>query len=170
MLNEKRCRYFSVHNDGTSSPKTNDEKELSLMKLTPEVNVKFRTMSPEEPENTDVVGLKKAHDNSFQKLILEIEISNAMVGMCTDRESVNIAMYKLVKQDMGDHLLLTLCPAHKLELAIENAFSLSNVNKLCAETYKTVLYFFRRSDLRWRLFKRQATFDGKTPIRYKRPE
>ena len=113
--------------------KTNDGNELFLMKLAPEGKVKFRTMSLEEPENTAAVGLKKACDNSFQKLNFEIEISNAMVGMCTDGAPVNIAMYKLVKQDMGDHLLLTLCPAHKLELAIENAFSLSNVNKLCAE-------------------------------------
>ena len=36
--------------------------------------------------------------------------------------------------------------------------------------YKTVSYSFRRSNLRWRLVKRQTKFDGKTPIRYKRPE
>ena len=75
------------------------------MKLAPEGKVKFRTMSLEEPENTDALGLKKALDNSFQKLNLEIEISNVMVGMCTDGEPVNIAMYKIVKQNMGDHLL-----------------------------------------------------------------
>ena len=96
------------------SAKINDEKELFLMKLAPEGKVKFRTMSLEEPENTNAVWLKKALNNSFQKLNLEIEISNAMIGMCTDRAPVNIAMYKLVKQNMGDHLLLTLCPAQTL--------------------------------------------------------
>ena len=135
---------------GSSSAKTKDEKELFLMKLTPEGKVKFRTMSLEEPKNTDAVGLKKALHNSFLKLNLELEISNAMD---TDGPPVNIAMYKLVRQDMGDHLLLTLCPAHK--------HSLSNVNKLCAESYKTVFYFFRRSNLRWRLFKRRATLTAK---------
>ena len=54
------------------------------MKLAPEGKVKFRMMSLEESENTDAVGLKKALDNSFHKLKLELEISNAMVGMCTD--------------------------------------------------------------------------------------
>ena len=55
------------------------------MKLAPEGKVKFRTMSLEEPKNTDAVGLKKALDNSFQKLNLELEISNAMVGKCTSK-------------------------------------------------------------------------------------
>ena len=50
------------------------------MKLAPGGKVKFRTMSLEEPENTDAVGLKKALDNSFQKLNLELEISNVQIS------------------------------------------------------------------------------------------
>ena len=37
--------------------------------------------------------------------------------MCTDGAAVNLAMYRLVKEEVDEHYMFTLCPAHKIELA-----------------------------------------------------
>lgn len=54
----KTVKFYSVHNDGSSAAKIMDEKELFIMKLTPDATVKFRIMSLEERENTNANGLK----------------------------------------------------------------------------------------------------------------
>ena len=57
-------------NDGSSSAKTMDEKELFLMKTAAEGHPKYSVMSLEEPENAHAEGLKRAMENSFEKLNL----------------------------------------------------------------------------------------------------
>ena len=37
-------------------------------------------------------------------------------------------MYRLVKEEASKHYMLTLCPAHKIELAISDAFKESALN------------------------------------------
>ena len=37
-------------------------------------------------------------------------------------------MHELIKNEIVEHYLLTLCPTHKIEWAIENAFELSALN------------------------------------------
>ena len=49
--------------------------------------------------------------------------------MCSDGTKINVAAYNLAKEDLGEHYLLILCPAHKLELAIKDAFETSNFNE-----------------------------------------
>lgn len=89
--------------------------------------------------------------------------------MCTDGAPVNVKMHKLIKNELGEHYLLTLCPAHKIELAIKDAFELSNLNNDCNADYVNIFYLFKKANLRWRLFKRQSIFEGIPYIRYKRP-
>ena len=89
--------------------------------------------------------------------------------MCTDGAPVNVKMHDLVKSDLGEHYLLTLCPAHKIELAIRDAFEESVLNNDCNQDYVDIYYLFKKANLRWRLFKRQAKFQGIEYVRYKRP-
>ena len=89
--------------------------------------------------------------------------------MCTDGAPVNVKMHRLIKNELGEHYLLTLCPAHKIELAIKDVFELSNLNNDCNTDYVNIFYLFKKANLRWRLFKRQSIFEGKSYIRYKRP-
>ena len=63
----------------------------------------------------------------------------------------------------------TLCPAHKIELAIQDVFK-SLLNNDCDEDYINIYYLCKKTDLRWRLFKRQSLFQAKKYIRYKRPD
>ena len=78
-------------------------------------------------------------------------------------------MHKLIKNEIGEHYLLMLCPAHKIELAIENAFELSALNNDCNTDYVNIFYLFKKANLRWRLFKRQSILEGIPYIHYKRP-
>ena len=78
-------------------------------------------------------------------------------------------MHELIKNEIGEHYLLTLCPAHKIELAIENAFELSALNSDCNTDYVNIFYLFKKANQRWRLFKRQSIFEGILYICYKWP-
>ena len=72
-LNEGIIRYYSVHNDGSSSTKTMDEKELYIIKTAHKGQAKFRVMSLEEPDEANAEGLKAALENSIMKLGLTID-------------------------------------------------------------------------------------------------
>ena len=65
-------QYYSVHNDGSSSAKTMDEKELYIIKTAHKGDVKFHVMSLEEPSKANEEGLKAALENSIMKLELNI--------------------------------------------------------------------------------------------------
>ena len=81
--------------------------------------------------------------------------------MCTDGASVNVALHRLVKEEMGEHYLLVLCPSHKVELALKDR---------CDEDLRNTYYLFKKANLRWRLLKRQSRFMAHSYIRYmKRP-
>ena len=89
--------------------------------------------------------------------------------MCTDGAPVNEQMYRLVRDDVGKHYLLTLCPAHKIELGIKDGFENSSLNSPCDEDYLNIYYLFKRANLRWRLLKQQALFMVLEILRHKRP-
>ena len=86
--------------------------------------------------------------------------------MCSD----GAAVYRLVKQEMGENYLLLLCPSHKLELALGDALGDCNLNNLCEKDYRDIYYLFSKAHLRWRLFKYQAIFLDIEYRKYKRPE
>lgn len=48
-------------------------------------------------------------------------------------------------------------------------FSVSSLNTKCEEDYVSIFYLFRKANLRWRLFKRQAKFEKFAYFKYKRP-
>lgn len=162
--------YYSVLMDGSSSAKILDEKELYIIKTCVNGEPKFQVMSLEEPEEANAIGLKAAFDNSISKMNFAFERKTKEVGMCSDGAAVNVALYNLVKPTMGEHYLLILCPAHKVELALKDSFKGSSLNDTSQKTCTEVYYFFRRAPLRWKLFKRQGTFLEQEYRKYKRPE
>ena len=72
-LNDGTIWYYSMHNDGSSSAKTMDKKELFIIKTAHKGEVKFNVMSLEEPNKANAVGLKAALENLIMKLGLNIE-------------------------------------------------------------------------------------------------
>ena len=87
--------------------------------------------------------------------------------MCSDDTNVNVAAYNLAKEDLGEHYLLILCPAHKLELAVKDAFKTSNFNEKVQKDLHDIFYFFCKANLEWCL-KQQAQFTGFPVRRFKR--
>ena len=85
---EKIC-YYSIMNDGSSSAKTLDEKELFLIKTTSEGIPKFSIMLLEEPEDANAEGLKVSMEHYFKKLELPITCAEHEIGLGSDGASVN---------------------------------------------------------------------------------
>ena len=71
-MNDETIRYYSIHDDGSSSAKTMDEKELFIIKMAHKEEVKFNVMSLEEPNEVNA-GLKAALENLIMKLGLNIK-------------------------------------------------------------------------------------------------
>ena len=147
-------------NDGSSSAKTLDEKELFLIKTTSEGIPKFSIMSLEGPENANAEGLKVSMEHSFEKLELSVTRAEHEIGLGSDGASVNMALYNLFKAEFGDHYLQVWCPSHRLELAIADAFKDSHLNSVCEKLSQEVYHLFKQATLRWRLFKRQVMING----------
>ena len=70
-INEKKMRYYSVLNDGRSSAKTNDEKEVFLIKTAPKGKPEVSLISPEEPVKGDANGLRDTLNSSISSLNLK---------------------------------------------------------------------------------------------------
>lgn len=68
--------------------------------------------------------------------------------MCNNGATVNVKIYELIKGEHGDQCLLTLCPAHKIELAILDAFEESLLNSDCDKDFTYICYLFKRVSLR----------------------
>ena len=124
-----------------------EEKELFFMKTAAEGYPKYTVVSLQEPENVHAEGLKRAMENSFEKLNLVPPRKNKELGMCTDGASVNVALHHLVKEEMGEHYLFVLCPGHKVELALKDAFKESTLNDSC-EDLRNTYYLFKKANLR----------------------
>ena len=86
-----------------------------------------------------------------------------------DAAAVNITAYRLMREELGEHYLLMLCPAHKLELAIKDAFTAIALDSKCNEDYTSIYDSFKKANLKWRLMKRQGSFMHIPVTRYKRP-
>ena len=62
--------------------------------------------------------------------------------MCSDDTNVNVAAYNLAKEDLGEHYLLILCPAHKLELAVRTLLRHQISMKRSKKIYMIYFIFF----------------------------
>ena len=168
-LNTGARLYFSLLYDGSSSAKTNDEKELYLIKTCDKGRPAFDVLSLQEPASVDTVGLKSSMDKAVQEAKLTIPRKHHEIGVGSDGTSANKRLFLLEKQDVGDHLVFIWCSSHKLELAVKDAFKDVNLDWEAQQQLENEYYLFKKATLKWRLFKRYAEIEGKRPYRYKRP-
>ena len=78
-LNDGPIRYYSIHNNRSSTAKTMDKKELFIMKTTHKGEVKFHAMRLKEPDEANEDGLKAVLETSIIKLGINIERKNREV-------------------------------------------------------------------------------------------
>ena len=149
LLNSNTLNYYSVLFDGGSSAKCVDEKELFLIKTCEDGLPQFNVMSLEEPKECDAPGIKAAIENSVSKMEFTFQQKSKEITICSYGAAVNRAVYNVLHEEMGDHYLLMICPSHKFELAIHDAFSKSLLNGSTESNYSDAYYFFKKSPLRW---------------------
>ena len=88
--------------------------------------------------------------------------------MCSDGTMVNRLVYNLLRDEFGEQYLCILCPSHKFQLSINDAFGSSVLNNNTEKDYIEIYYFFNKSPLRWCLFKWQSLYMGLDKKHYKR--
>ena len=55
----------------------------------------------------------------------------------------------MVKEELGDHHQLILCPAHKLELAQHDNLKTVELNTECENDSVNLYYYFKQANLKW---------------------
>ena len=126
-------------NDGSSSAKTMDERELFLV-ITAETGIPaYAVLSLAEVEDANAEGLSKSLKSSFTKVGMTIDHKHHEVGMCSDGAPVNVKLHCLIKDEIGEHY-----PAHTTELSMHDAFKKEPLNVESENDYVGIYYFFRR--------------------------
>ena len=96
-----------------------------------------------------------ALENALPKMEFTFSREDKEIGICSDTASVNnIKLWKPIKEELGQQYFLSKCISHKFELAVGDAFKGSSLNQTVDQNYIDIYYFFKKSPLRWRLFKR----------------
>ena len=167
-LNKRDSIYFSLFYDGSSSAKTMDEKELYVIKTCQEGRPHFQVASLEEPANTDAAGLKQSLQNSIDKMNFTFDRKTRQVENGSDGAAVNKALFKDEQDELGPHLINGWCANHKCELGIHDAYKDSILNKESETIMANIYGLFKKANLKWCLFKRQAQFMGLKHLKYHR--
>ena len=107
-------------------------------------------------------------DNAVSKLKFNFKRFEKEIGMSSDGAMVNHSVYNLLRDEFGGQYLCILCLSHKFELSINDVFGLSVLSNNTEKDYTEIYYFFKKSPLRWHLFKQQSLFMGLDKKRYKR--
>ena len=149
-LNNCTRFYYSLLSDGSSNAKTMDEKELVLIKSCNDGTPKFNVLGLQVVEEGNHTGIADAIQGAVDKASFEFERRDREIGLCTDGAAVNTAAARVIREELAiDNYLHTLCPAHKVELAIQDAFNVVNFNKDCEKDLIDIYYLFKKANLKW---------------------
>ena len=155
-LNSGDRAYFSLLTDGSSSAKTMGEKELYVIMTCDKGKPRFDVLALEQPEEASAKGLKESLNNAVKKAKLSIDTKTHKIGLGSDGTNTNKVLYKLEKKEIGDWLIEILCLSHKPELVIHYALKQSKLISDAEEQLELVYCVFKRANLKWHLFKKQA--------------
>ena len=155
--------------DGSSSAKTVDEKELCVIKTCNNGKARFDVLALEQPDDAKANGLRNSLDNALSKGNFTLEHKHHKIGLGSDGTNTNKALYHIENEEIGEHLLSVLCLSHKLELAIHDAFKVSDMNEDAEEQLESCYYLFKKSNLKWQSYKKHSIVIGKKYRRFKCP-
>lgn len=142
--------YFSVFCDG-STDRTESEKEVIMIRVLENFYPKMIYLKLEEPPSTKANGILSAINNAFQSLDFP-EYKQKLVGFGTDGANVMLGhragVVKLLKDEGNTPWVLTVwCLAHRLELAIKDAFKKTYMENVI-EVLTLIYYFYKGSSKR----------------------
>lgn len=144
--------YFSIFCDGTTD-RTDTEKEVILVKVLEDYYPKIKYFKLQEPENTKADGILAAIDQAFFEANLQ-QYKQKTIGFCSDGASVMMGARRGVIQLLktagnADWIMPVWCLAHKLELAVKDAFKSTYMDTVI-EILVSIYYFYKGSAKRFK--------------------
>lgn len=156
----QNCNYFSCAQDGSEARKTRDEKELVYVKVVirgepVELLLKCQQMS--KFGGVTGASVKSAIDDAFTDYSLSVsgeKYRKCLISACADGAAVHLGKLRGALTELkADRpwLLIIHCSAHRIELAVKDAFKESPEFELIDEMMLNLHYFFRNSGKCWRI-------------------
>ena len=154
--------FYATAEDGSQARKTGSEKELVYMKTVirgQPIELLLKCVHMDD-YGSDAADLKEAFDDVFNKeyKMDEKRFQLLLISNCADGASVNMGRYKgactLMKTEDGrDWLLVIHCGAHRLELALADAFKTDDSFQAVDDMSLSLFLHFRNSGKQKRLIK-----------------
>ena len=86
-----------------------------------------------------------ALQNSIESAKFTFDRKN-QVGVGSDGASANKSLYRLEKTSVGDHLIFAWCISHKVQLALHDAFTGSQLETDAQKQLENEFYLFKKSN------------------------
>ncbi|KAK6191936.1 hypothetical protein SNE40_003508 [Patella caerulea] len=139
--------FFSIFCDG-STDRTEVEKELIMVKVLENFYPKIKYVKLEQPPTTKATGILEAINTAFESLGVP-NYKQKLIGFCSDGANVMMGQRRgvisLLKEEAdADYIVSVWCLAHRLELAVKDAFSNSYMNNII-ECLQNVYHFYQGS-------------------------
>ena len=83
-------------------------------------------------------------DNAVSKMKFNFKRSEKEIRRGSEGAMVNRSVYNLLCDEFGEQYLCILCPSHKFELSINDAFGLSVLSNNTEKDYIEIYYFFKK--------------------------
>ena len=154
-LNSGDRTYFSLLTDGSSSAKTMDEKELYVIMTCDKGKPRFDVLALEQPEEAGAKGLKESLNNAVKKAKLSTDTKTHKIGLDSDGTNTKFCINLKKKKYVIGSLKFYVSPT-SFELVIHDAFKQSKLIRDAEEQLELVYCLFKRANLKWYLFKKQA--------------
>ncbi|XP_021357227.1 zinc finger protein 862-like [Mizuhopecten yessoensis] len=143
----QKADYFSIFCDG-STDNSEVEKELIMVKVLVDFYPRMKFLKLAQPANTKAQGVLDAIDKAFEEIGLQ-DYKQKLVGFCSDGANVMMGKKKgvislLKEQGNADWVLSVWCLAHRLELAIKDAFKQTYMDTV-VDVLQLIFYFYRGS-------------------------
>ena len=102
----------------------------------------------QQPEEAGAQGLHDSLKAAVVKAEFNFDRKTCLIGLGSDGTNTNKAIYRLEKEEVGDHLLLVLCISHKLELTLKDSLKPCKLNDVAENQLNSTYYFFKKANLK----------------------
>lgn len=163
--------FISIFSDG-STDRTTREKETVMVKVLVDHYPIMKYLKMEEPENTKAEGILDAINSAFSAFGIGDDYHKKTVGYCSDGASVMMGakkgVIKLFKETKDAPWVVAVwCLAHRLELAVTDAFKGTYFEADVIELLLSIYRFYSASPKR---NKEAAEIAGIMGEQFQKPE